>query len=243
MSKIKDGQFAGKGSFTDFPVPLEGTHTYQLSEVKGNVPGWQYDDTVYTITIDSQGQVTSTKDGQTVSPVFHNIYKTPTQSTMQKVMRYRHNGVWAPIPQGDYTFRFTLYSDEALTQTAGTAQATVSSNGSQDKISAPLSFTPYTDFGILADGVYYVQENPLTDSHWLTNEQIYRITVENNLVTAYAAKEASGTYTSVDPADAVFTNIYQSTSTKPTPDPGPTPGPGPEPGPGPNPTPTPTPRL
>lgn len=166
LTKSKDGQFAGKGAFTDLPVPLEGTHTYLLTEVKGSAPGWQYDDTVYTVTIDSQGQVTITQpEIEKTSAVFHNIYKTPTQITMQKVMRYRHNGVWAPIPKGDYTFRFTLYRDEALTQTVGTAQATLHSNGSQDTISAPLSFLPDTDFAILPDGVYYVQEEPLADSH------------------------------------------------------------------------------
>ena len=74
----------GKASFDTLSFDSEGTYTYTISEIKGSINGYTYDESVYTLTIkverkDDKLVVTSavyTKNGTAVDKVvFQNTYK------------------------------------------------------------------------------------------------------------------------------------------------------------------------
>ncbi len=234
LSKTADKSFSSNGSFSNIPVPAEGMYTYQLAETQESVQGWQYDTAQYIVTIDSEGQVTyyNAKDLESplpplAQPQFKNIYKTPTSIEMTKQLRHQRNSQPSAVPAGSYEFTFSIFSDAAMTTDTqvGTALAVLTSNGSQLTPKAHLEFKLNTEFGILADGMYYIREDALNTANWQANEQRFRITVEQNQVSQYALYDSTDNqYIPIEPAKAIFENVYITSSTNP--------GPGPEPGPG-----------
>ena len=231
LSKTADKSFSSIGSFSNIPVPAEGMYTYQLAETQESVQGWQYDTAQYIVTIDSEGQVTyyNAKDLESplAQPQFKNIYKTPTSIEMTKQLRHQRNNQSSAVPAGSYEFTFSIFSDAAMTTDTqvGTALAVLTSNGSQLTPKAHLEFKLNTEFGILADGMYYIREDALNTANWQANEQRFRITVEQNQVSQYALYDSTDNqYHPIEPAEAIFENVYITSSTNP--------GPGPEPGPG-----------
>lgn len=92
---------AGSVGFGEIMFKEAGTYIYEVTEVKGNVPGYTYDETVYTVIykVTKNGDdvkvtqsITSDKDSDGNAIIFENPYKTP-------MIRLPQTGVlWWPVP-------------------------------------------------------------------------------------------------------------------------------------------------
>ncbi len=124
-----------KGAKATVPVTFNkiGTYKFKVTEIKGNISGVDYDESVYEVTIvvtdNSQrahleATVTITKDTENVQTiVFENIYKAKefvlpgeTNLKVQKDFTGRKNNAW--LESDEFTFNITGADNNTLTAIA-----------------------------------------------------------------------------------------------------------------------------
>lgn len=107
------GVTGGDFTFDDaIKYTSEGTHTYKIKEVEGNVPGWTYDKTVYTVIVevtDNDGQLTVTPSLTNEEVTFTNTYTKPAPAATEATIEGKKfvNG----ISETDEEFTFILAED------------------------------------------------------------------------------------------------------------------------------------
>ena len=122
---------AGNKNFAPITFTSVGTHVYEVTEVKGNAPGYTYDDSTYTVTVvvtDQNGQLTATKmvkkgDTEVQALTFTNTYTAKGSLTL--TAKKTVNG---ETPRDDQTFDFELKNGAdtpAVSQTKQNAKGTV----------------------------------------------------------------------------------------------------------------------
>ena len=105
--------------FPDIKYTEAGTHTYEVREVKGDLPGVEYDGTVFTViatvTKDSNGQLSVSYEVQGGGKLeFRNAYKAKPTSvgiTATKVLMGRD------LKDGEFTFELTYQTADGSTKT------------------------------------------------------------------------------------------------------------------------------
>ena len=214
---------AGKVQFGTQTYTEAGTYVYKVKEEAGNVKGYEYDESVYTVTVvvtnvdnKLESTVTYVKDlekaaeGEEVMPsenaLFTNTYK-PAETTAVFTAEKKVEG----LTPADSTFTFELYKNSVeaanLLDTQNITGAGITAFAEQTYDAAGI----YT---------YKIVEKAGEEAGYTYDTSVYTVTVE---VTDIGGKLVSKVTYAKDGADnaagevlatAVFTNTYNSGDTK-----------------------------
>ena len=211
----KTNDATGKVTFDAIEYKAAGTHNYTISEVKGTVGGYTYDETVYNVTVTvTQNQsdmqlnavvtYTDLTAGTTV-PTFVNTYEVePTSISIpvEKILSGTEGKTKVPDIEGEFTFELTGSTGAPLPAGSVDGKATITNDGTADGF-GPIEFTAAGEYTYTVTESGYVPGvvNDATASKSVT----VKVTDdgEGKLHAAFAETSAeeiifTNTYTTVD---------------------------------------------
>ncbi len=167
--------------FGDITFTKAGTYQYTIKEVKGQIPGMKYSDSVATLTITivdgGKGKLEVAKDGIVVSnETFTNIYRVPAEGSVnikvQKALKGRKlkagefgfslhyedgtavsGQIVKNAADGSVDFGNLSYDTKSLNALVKEQKATASASGQDGKITYTINYIAKEDTGDLPEGV------------------------------------------------------------------------------------------
>lgn len=226
---------SGESSFEELTFTKAGTYIFEITETSGNQPGYKYDSSKWTLTVnvvDENGELkatpsyTKTDDSSTTHATFTNTYAvTPDAFTPQVEKQFSDDSVARPNAK-DFTFTlsanveghknpeggaFTGYVDEVNTGIAleGTNTIETQVNGSGTGTFDTITFTKAGTYK------FRIQEEAGSDLGYTYDDAVWMLTVQvDDIGGALQVTNNDVTYqsndTMVEPNNekAVFVNEY-----------------------------------
>ncbi len=221
---------SGENSFEELTFTKAGTYTFEISETKGNQPGYQYDDSTWTLTVtvvDENGVLkatpsyTKTGDKSDTQASFTNTYSvTPVDFIPKVEKQFSDDSVTRPRVKD---FKFTLTADAknplggAFTGVTDVEKGT-ELTGENNNLTAAVNGLGTVNFSTITfkrAGTYTfrITENEGDDLGYTYDDSVWTLTVQVDDVGG-ALKVTKATYESNDTAvepnneNAVFVNEY-----------------------------------
>lgn len=223
---------SGENSFEELTFTKAGTYTFEISETKGNQPGYQYDDSTWTLTVtvvDENGVLkatpsyTKTGDKSDTQASFTNTYSvTPVDFIPKVEKQFSDDSVTRPTAKD---FKFTLTADVnnpsggAFTGVTGVEEGT-ELTGENNTPTATVNGAGTVNFSTITfkrAGTYTfrITENEGEDLGYTYDDSVWTLTVQvNDIGGALQVTDNDVTYESDDTAvepnneNAVFVNEY-----------------------------------
>lgn len=223
---------SGESSFEELTFTKAGTYIFEITETSGNQPGYKYDSSKWTLTVnvvDENGELkatpsyTKTDDSSTTHATFTNTYAvTPDTFTPQVEKQFSDDSVARPNAK-DFIFKltvdeqnpaggaFTGYVDEANTGTALEGANTIETkvNGSGTEAFDTITFTKAGTYK------FRIKEEAGNDLGYTYDDAVWTLTVQvEDIGGALQVTNNDVTYqsndTTVEPNNekAVFVNEY-----------------------------------
>lgn len=223
---------SGESSFEELTFTKAGTYTFEIAETSGNQPGYKYDSSKWTLTVnvvDENGELKATPsytkagDSSVTHASFTNTYSvTPDAFTPQVEKQFSDDSVARPNAK-DFIFKltadeqnpaggaFTGYVDEANTGIAleGTNTIETQVNGSGTGAFDTITFTKAGTYK------FRIQEEAGSDLGYTYDDAVWMLTVQvDDIGGALQVTNNDVTYqsndTTVEPNNekAVFVNEY-----------------------------------
>lgn len=223
---------SGENSFEELTFTKAGTYTFEISETKGNQPGYQYDDSTWTLTVtvvDENGVLkatpsyTKTGDKSDTQASFTNTYSvTPVDFIPKVEKQFSDDSVTRPTAKD---FKFTLTADVknpsggAFTGVTGVEEGT-ELTGENNTPTATVNGAGTVNFSTITfkrAGTYTfrITEKEGEDLGYTYDDSVWTLTVQvNDIGGALQVTDNDVTYESDDTAvepnneNAVFVNEY-----------------------------------
>lgn len=223
---------SGESSFEELTFTKAGTYTFEIAETSGNQPGYKYDSSKWTLTVnvvDENGELKATPsytkagDSSVTHATFTNTYSvTPDTFTPQVEKQFSDDSVARPNAKD---FTFTLTADEqnpaggAFTgydETTGSGTALEGANTIETKVngSGTGAFDTIT-FTKAGTYKFWIQEEAGSDLGYTYDDAVWTLTVQvDDIGGALQVTNNDVTYqsndTTVEPNNekAVFVNEY-----------------------------------
>lgn len=223
---------SGESSFEELTFTKAGTYTFEIAETSGNQPGYKYDSSKWTLTVnvvDENGELKATPsytkagDSSVTHATFTNTYSvTPDAFTPQVEKQFSDDSVARPNAKD---FTFTLTADEknptggAFTgydETTGSGTALEGANTIETKVngSGTGAFDTIT-FTKAGTYKFRIQEEAGSDLGYTYDDAVWMLTVQvDDIGGALQVTNNDVTYqsndTTVEPNNekAVFVNEY-----------------------------------
>ena len=186
---------SGESSFEELTFTKAGTYTFEIAETSGNQPGYKYDSSKWTLTVnvvDENGELKATPsytkagDSSVTHASFTNTYSvTPDAFTPQVEKQFSDDSVARPNAK-DFIFKltadeqnpaggaFTGYVDEANTGIAleGTNTIETQVNGSGTGAFDTITFTKAGTYK------FRIQEEAGSDLGYTYDDAVWMLTVQ-----------------------------------------------------------------
>lgn len=226
---------SGESSFEELTFTRAGTYTFEIAETSGNQPGYKYDSSKWTLTVnvvDENGELkatpsyTKTDDSSTTHATFTNTYAvTPDAFTPQVEKQFSDDSIARPNAK-DFTFTlsanveghknpeggaFTGYDETTGSGTALEGANTIETevNGSGTKAFDTITFTKAGTYK------FQIKEEARSDLGYTYDDSVWTLTVRvDDIGGALQVTNNDVTYqsndTTVEPNNekAVFVNEY-----------------------------------
>ncbi len=177
--------YRGLVDFGSITYTAAGTYKYTISEVKGNLGGVTYDETVYTVTVTVSDNglgaltaaITSVTGNDHNDLVFRNSYKAGPAAvdiSANKTLTNTTPGAEGPmnVAAGAFSFRFSAVTAGAPMPVGAVDGVLNLTNGAGGSVTVPT--ITYTSVGTY---VYTLEEIPGTASGYTYDDTVYTITV------------------------------------------------------------------
>ena len=223
---------SGESSFEELTFTKAGTYTFEIAETSGNQPGYKYDSSKWTLTVnvvDENGELKATPsytkagDSSVTHATFTNTYSvTPDTFTPQVEKQFSDDSVTRPTAK-DFTFKLTADEQNpaggAFTgydETTGSGTALEGANTIETKVNGSgtgafdtITFTKAGTYN------FRIQEEAGSDLGYTYDDAVWTLTVQvDDIGGALQVTNNDVTYqsndTTVEPNNekAVFVNEY-----------------------------------
>lgn len=228
---------SGKGIFDEIEFTKAGTYTFEISETDGKIPGYDYDDRHWTLTVvvgdSADGEGDEDKGQLVVSRVSYMQDVTNIQSTMEAEFTNTYTVQPDSItPQAEKVIEGSEYPQDNSKVFTFCLTADISNEkggASLEADSGALTTTvtgegmgSFDDIVFYKPGVYRFcisEDNANRENGYTYDEHTWTLTVtvidDNSVLSAVAAYSQDDTVPAVtNPENAVFTNIYAITGSE-----------------------------